>query len=182
MMDSLTYQHHRCRWQKSFHRIRWLEGGLSLQSCQKELPSSSQSVGRIWAQEGRILSKSVLKKNTSRWLHSAPVFSVGCEQVLHMRNLPQKTSLGQDWGRTLRSCRGDTTPSMLPNIVERPRQKSMMKKSTAQRGEIGILMMASVNTMKAKPVPSTPWRCTGHISQVLIYWIFVLTTRKWSSK
>lgn len=55
-----------------------------------------------------------------------------------------------------RSCRGTTTPSMLPNIVERPRQKSMMKKRTAHRGEIGIWVMASVKTMKAKPVPSTP--------------------------
>lgn len=46
---------------------------------------------------------------------------------------------------------------MLPNMVERPRQKSMTKKRMAQIGETGMLMMASVNTMKARPVPSTPW-------------------------
>lgn len=45
---------------------------------------------------------------------------------------------------------------MLPNMVESPRQKSMMKKRTDQRGEIGIFVMASVKTMKARPVPSTP--------------------------
>ena len=81
----------------------------------------------------------------------------------NFRKLPQKTSLGQLRGNSLRSCRGTTTPSMLPNIVERPRQKSMTKKRTAQRGETGILMMASVNTMKARPVPSTPWRRTHQI-------------------
>lgn len=46
---------------------------------------------------------------------------------------------------------------MLPNMVERPRQKSMMKNRADHRGEIGIFVMASVKTMKANPVPSTPW-------------------------
>ena len=59
-------------------------------------------------------------------------------------------------GNSLRSCRGTRTPSMFPNMEERPRQKSMRKKSTAHSGERGILVMASVNTMKARPVPSTP--------------------------
>ena len=81
----------------------------------------------------------------------------------NFRKLPQKTSLGQLRGNSLRSCRGTTTPSMLPNIVERPRQKSMTKKRTAHRGETGILMMASVNTMNARPVPSTPWRSKRQI-------------------
>lgn len=93
--------------------------------------------------------------------NSAPSIKVSGELtwwlVIFMK-LPQKTSLGHDRGNNLRSCKGTTTPSMLPNIVERPRQKSMTKNRTAQRGETGILMMASVNTMKARPVPSTPWR------------------------
>lgn len=61
----------------------------------------------------------------------------------------------------MRSCRGTTTPSMLPNMDDRPRQKSMMKKRTDQRGATGILVMASVKTMKASPVPSTPCRVAG---------------------
>ena len=47
---------------------------------------------------------------------------------------------------------------MFPNMDDRPRQKSMMKKSTDQSGATGILVMASVKTMKASPVPSTPCR------------------------
>ncbi|TNN86075.1 hypothetical protein EYF80_003492 [Liparis tanakae] len=42
--------------------------------------------------------------------------------------------------------------------VEIPKQRSMTKKRTDQKGEPGILVIASVNTMKARPVPSTP--CT----------------------
>ena len=66
-------------------------------------------------------------------------------------------SFGHVLGKTLRSCSGTRTPSMLPNIEDRPRQKSIMKKRTAHTGEKGILVIASVNTMKAKPVPSTPY-------------------------
>lgn len=73
--------------------------------------------------------------------------------------LPVSSSLGHVLGMTLRSCRGTTTPSMFPNMDDRPRQKSMMKKSTDQSGDTGILVMASVKTMKASPVPSTP--CGG---------------------
>jgi len=70
--------------------------------------------------------------------------------------IPEIASLGQLLGKTFRSCRGTRTPSMLPNMDDRPRQKSMMKNRTDQRGDSGILVMASVNTMKARPVPSTP--------------------------
>lgn len=59
---------------------------------------------------------------------------------------------------SLRSCSGTTTPSMFPNMDDRPRQKSMRKNSTDHSGDTGILVMASVKTMKARPVPSTP--CT----------------------
>lgn len=65
----------------------------------------------------------------------------------------------------LRSCRGTTTPSMLPNMDDRPRQKSMMKKRTDHSGDTGILVMASVKTMKASPVPSTPCRVGSSISE-----------------
>lgn len=101
---------------------------------------------------------------------------------LYFRKLPQKISLGNVLGNNLRSCRGTTTPSMLPNIVERPRQKSMTKKRTDQRGETGILMMASVNTMKARPVPSTPWESIHQfqpltlVSVWLTFVIFLLIT------
>lgn len=71
-------------------------------------------------------------------------------------------SFGHVLGNTLRSCSGTRIPSMLPNIEDRPRQKSIMKKRTAHIGEMGILVMASVNTMKAKPVPSTPYTQTKH--------------------
>lgn len=73
-----------------------------------------------------------------------------------MWELPVTASFGHVLGKTLRSCSGTRTPSMLPNIEDRPRQKSIMKKRTAHTGEKGILVIASVNTMKAKPVPSTP--------------------------
>lgn len=58
------------------------------------------------------------------------------------------------------SLSGTTIPSMFPNIEDRLRQKSIMKKIMAHSGETGILVIASVNTMKAKPVPSTPWAQT----------------------
>ena len=47
---------------------------------------------------------------------------------------------------------------MFPNMEDRPRQKSMMKKSTDHSGDSGILVRASVKTINASPVPSTP--CT----------------------
>lgn len=65
-------------------------------------------------------------------------------------------SFGHVLGKTLRSCSGTRTPSMLPNIEDRPRQKSIMKKRIDHKGEKGIFVMASVNTIKARPVPSTP--------------------------
>lgn len=48
--------------------------------------------------------------------------------------------------------------SMFPNMDDRPRQNSMTKNSTDHSGDRGILVMASVKTMKASPVPSTPCR------------------------
>ena len=41
-------------------------------------------------------------------------------------------------------------------MVLRPRLRSMRKKSADQKGLAGNRLMASVNAMKASPVPSTP--------------------------
>ena len=57
---------------------------------------------------------------------------------------------------------------MFPNMVDSPRQKSIMKNRMDQRGETGILVMASVNTMKARPVPSTPYR--EHSTGIRKFW------------
>ena len=76
--------------------------------------------------------------------------------------LPVRASLGHFLGRTLRSWSGTTTPSIFPNMVDSPRQNSMMKNSMDQRGDTGILVIASVNTMKARPVPSTPCGTETH--------------------
>ena len=53
-----------------------------------------------------------------------------------------------------RSKRGVATPSTVPNMVPRPSDSSMRKKRTDQKGDPGMLMMASVNTTNASPVPS----------------------------
>lgn len=52
-----------------------------------------------------------------------------------------------------RSKSGVTTPSTVPNMEPRPRDSSMRKKRTDQTGLPGMLMMASVKTMNARPVP-----------------------------
>ncbi len=83
-------------------------------------------------------------------------FSYYDDHKVSLLYIPEMTSLGQLLGKTFRSCRGTRTPSILPNMEDRPRQKSMMKNRTDQSGDSGILVIASVNTMKARPVPSTP--------------------------
>ena len=60
--------------------------------------------------------------------------------------------------RTLKlSVRGARMPSMVPNIVLRPRLSSMRKNIADQKGLPGRSDMASVKAMKARPVPSTPY-------------------------
>ena len=83
-----------------------------------------------------------------------------CQWFKLQNRIPVTASWGHFLGRTFRSLSGTTTPSMLPNKVESPKQRSMTKKRTDQIGEPGILVMASVNTMKARPVPSTPYTNT----------------------
>lgn len=55
-----------------------------------------------------------------------------------------------------RSESGARIPSIVPNMVLRPRLSSMRKKSADQKGLPGRSDMASVKAMKAKPVPSAP--------------------------
>lgn len=54
---------------------------------------------------------------------------------------------------------GVRMPSMVPNMLPRPRFTSMRKNMTDQKGEeAGKWVMASVKAMKAKPVPWTTWK------------------------
>ena len=52
---------------------------------------------------------------------------------------------------------GERTPSKLPNMEDRPKLNSMMKNNTAHTCEPGISITASVNTIKARPVPDALW-------------------------
>lgn len=67
------------------------------------------------------------------------------------------TSLGIQVGKILRSLMGVMTPSMLPNMEERPKLKSMTKNKMAHTCEPGISITASVNMIKAMPVPDALW-------------------------
>lgn len=55
-----------------------------------------------------------------------------------------------------RSVSGARMPSIVPNMVLSPKLSSMRKKSADQKGLPGRSDMASVNAIKARPVPSTP--------------------------
>lgn len=58
--------------------------------------------------------------------------------------------------RTLKvSMSGVRIPSMVPNMLPRPRLTNMRKNMTDQKGEAGKWVMASVKAMKASPVPWT---------------------------
>lgn len=78
-----------------------------------------------------------------------------CEQLVLQADLqvPVTISLGIHLGTSLRSLMGVRTPSMLPNMEERPKLKSMTKNNMAHTCEPGISITASVNTIKARPVP-----------------------------
>lgn len=71
--------------------------------------------------------------------------------------VPVRSSLGIHLGTSLRSLMGVRTPSKLPNMEERPKLKSITKNSMAHTCEPGISITASVNTMKASPVPEALW-------------------------
>ena len=146
---------------------------LIQQNCRRALPSktlNSAQTGARWGMRQRHVVPETHKKGKHELNRSAEnLFICGCtadlETVFKLKlRIPVRASWGHFWGSICRSFKGTTTPSMLPNRVEIPRQRSMTKKRTDQTGEPGILMMASVNTIKARPVPSTPWTNT-HQSQ-----------------
>ena len=56
------------------------------------------------------------------------------------------------------SISGVRMPSMVPNMLPRPRLMSMRKNMTDQKGEAGKWVMASVKAMKASPVPWTAYK------------------------
>lgn len=55
-----------------------------------------------------------------------------------------------------RSVNGARMPSKVPNIVLSPKLSSMRKNRADQKGLPGSSVIASVNAIKARPVPSTP--------------------------
>lgn len=59
------------------------------------------------------------------------------------------------------SMMGVVMPAMVPIILPRPRLMSIRKNMTDQNGEAGKCVMASVNAMKARPVPCTDWGWGG---------------------
>lgn len=77
-----------------------------------------------------------------------------------------------------RSVSGARMPSMVPNMVLRPKLSSIRKKSADQKGLPGSEDMASVKAIKARPVPSTPWKQTRVTTLIHYtpYQIFHLTT------
>lgn len=56
------------------------------------------------------------------------------------------------------STKGVVIPSIVPNILPRPKFTNMRKNITDQNGDAGKCVIASVNAMKAKPVPWTDCR------------------------
>lgn len=57
------------------------------------------------------------------------------------------------FGKNFMSTSEVTTPSSVPNSESMPSVKSIKKKSTDHRGAQGNWLIASVKTMKARPVP-----------------------------
>lgn len=58
------------------------------------------------------------------------------------------------------SIRGVRIPCMVPNMVLSPRFSSIRKNNADQKGLAGKRAITSVNAIKARPVPSTPWSHT----------------------
>lgn len=61
-------------------------------------------------------------------------------------------------------------------MEDRPKLKSMTKNSMAHTCEPGISITASVNTMKARPVPDALWggRWKEHELTVLYFWWYMM--------
>lgn len=59
--------------------------------------------------------------------------------------------------KTLKSRSGVMMAVTLPSMLPIPNSRSIMKYSTDHSWDKGMFLMASLYTMKAKPVPSTAW-------------------------
>lgn len=66
-------------------------------------------------------------------------------------------SLGS-WGNNFMSTIDVTTPSKVPNCESIPKVKSIKKNRTAHNWAPGNWLMASVNIIKAKPVPEALYK------------------------
>lgn len=157
---NITCLSHICTPLRPSRKMQQLAEGWILHRCRRVKANSFQSPGWISNppdSRGCMLhlrkSKEFIKYTTIKY---TTLILVNVKKREQMWELPVTASFGHVLGKTLRSCSGTRIPSMLPNIEDRPRQKSIIKKRMAHNGETGILVIASVNTMKAKPVPSTP--------------------------
>lgn len=65
----------------------------------------------------------------------------------------------------LKSLSGVMMAVILPNMLPTPRSKSMMKYSTDHSWGNGILIIASLYIMKARPGPSAAWKTLHDIKQ-----------------
>lgn len=72
------------------------------------------------------------------------------------RNWPVIISLRK--GTIFCLCNGLSTPSSIPNMLPRPRDRNMAKNRTDHSGEAGIKRIASVKAMKVRPGPWNFWR------------------------
>ena len=114
------------------------------------------------------------KKVFQRRNSKGKCFSIDWRTASANLQLPVTASKGIHLGSSLRSLMGVRTPSKLPNMEERPKLKSMTKKRMAHTCEPGISSTASVNTIKARPVPDALWgrmeltrmhELTAHVEQ-----------------
>lgn len=87
---------------------------------------------------------------------------------------PVMASLGIPLGKIPMSNSGVMTPSMFPNMEDRPRVNNIPKKSTDHTGAPGMCRTASVKTMKARPGPealcntkSVLWTYTQHTPHII---------------
>lgn len=74
------------------------------------------------------------------------------------------------------STKGVVIPSIVPNMLPSPKFTNMRKNITDQNGDAGKCVIASVNAIKAKPVPWTDcrekkvlrWNMLSSNSQVML--------------
>ncbi len=104
----------------------------------------------IWSFRFSIFNQ--LLRSFYPWSYNIPVFSLELIIVL-----PVRISF-LTFGKSFRSTMHWTTPCMVPNCESMPRVKSIRKKMIAQIFGKGNWFIASVNKMKARPVPLADWK------------------------